>query len=442
MKKWIVFTLIGLAVVLGAGYWYLQNQNPDASLFPAGAAEPTATPLPTVTAPEVVIVDGTVVPIRHAALSFATTGIVAQILVEEGDTVEAGTVLARLQNERQVIAIAQAEARVRSSRARLEKLKAGPSPEEVAAAQAAVDIARANLDSLLEGSRPEDVAAAEAALAAAQANLRRLLNGADEEQLIAALADLQNAEATLRQAQSAYDQVKWRNDVAALPQAAELERATNNYEAAKARYDLLAAGAKESEIAAAQAEVERARANLDKARTPATAGQIAAVQAEVERAEAELALRQAGARPEDIAAAEAELMEAQANLMQSQAALAETELRAPFPGTVAALTLQVGEQVVAGTPVVQLADLSAWQIETDDLTEINVVHIQEGDRAILTFDALPEVEISGTVVRIRPLGESKQGDITYTATIQPDIQDERLRWNMTASVTIQPDREE
>jgi HlyD family secretion protein len=34
------------------------------------------------------------------------------------------------------------------------------------------------------------------------------------------------------------------------------------------------------------------------------------------------------------------------------------------------------------------------------------------------------------------LGENKQGDITYVATIPPDRQDERLRWNMTAAVSI------
>jgi len=42
----------------------------------------------------------------------------------------------------------------------------------------------------------------------------------------------------------------------------------------------------------------------------------------------------------------------------------------------------------------------------------------------------------GRVSRIRPLGENKQGVITYVATIELDRQDPRLRWNMTASATI------
>jgi len=42
------------------------------------------------------------------------------------------------------------------------------------------------------------------------------------------------------------------------------------------------------------------------------------------------------------------------------------------------------------------------------------------------------------VVRIKAIGENKMGDITYTVVIQPDQHDERLRWNMTASVVIEP----
>jgi HlyD family secretion protein len=118
--------------------------------------------------------------------------------------------------------------------------------------------------------------------------------------------------------------------------------------------------------------------------------------------------------------------------------LADTELKAPFAGTIASLDLEVGEQVSAAAPapVVRLADLTSWRVETDDLTEINVVYVQEGDSVSISIDALPELELTGTVERIRPLGENKQGDITYTATIIPASSDERLRWNMTASVII------
>jgi HlyD family secretion protein len=41
---------------------------------------------------------------------------------------------------------------------------------------------------------------------------------------------------------------------------------------------------------------------------------------------------------------------------------------------------------------------------------------------------------------IRPFGEKKRGDITYTVTIAPDRWDDRLRWNMTAQIAITPSR--
>ena len=436
MRRWIIIAVIVIIVIVG-GYFIVNSQGGVGSLLGRTQAEETPTPLPAVRANPEVIVDAIVVPARFADLSLEASGIVADVLVEEGQLVESGQVIARLDNARQVISIAQAEARVRSAQARIDELKAGSRLEEIAAVEAAADIARANLAKLKEGSRAEDIAAARASLDAAEANLQELLSGADDADLIQALADVQNADAVLRQAQTAFDDVKWRADVGALPQAAELERASNNYEAAKARYDLVAAGAKDNEIAGAQAEVQRQRATLDKALAPATDSEIAAAEAEVRRAEAELALRLAGTRAETIQAAQADLTEAQTALMQRQMELEDTELRAPFGGTIASLDLEAGEQVSAGVPVVSLADQSEWLIETDDLTEINVVFVNEGDRARISVDALPDLDLEGTVVRIKPLGENKQGDITYTATIIPDSYIDSLRWNMSASVTIE-----
>jgi HlyD family secretion protein len=96
----------------------------------------------------------------------------------------------------------------------------------------------------------------------------------------------------------------------------------------------------------------------------------------------------------------------------------------------------VGEVPAAGSPVIVLADLSSWQIETEDLTELSVVQIREGDQVTVTFDALPGFELPGTVSQIKPLGENRQGDIVYTVVVEPNSWDDRLRWNMTAAVEI------
>lgn len=435
MRRWMLI-LIVLIVVGGGAYVYLNAQG----MLPAqlaAAATPTPEPtLPAVRAPSQIVAEAVVLPKQSANLSLATGGIVAALLVAEGDTVEQGAVIARLDNKRQVVAIAQAQARLENAQAALAELVAGPLLEEVQAAEAAVDVARAQLAKLTEAARQADVTAAQAELGAAQTALQELLNGPKEGDLINARAELADAQAELNQARSAYNAVKWRNDLGALPESAAMQRATNGYEAAQARYDVLAAGADLDQIADARARVQRARAELDRLQAPGTASDITSAQAEVRRAAAQLAQLQAGSRPEAVAAAQAQVKEAETALMQEQLALADTELRAPFAGTVASLDLKVGEQVTAGTPVVQLADLTAWEIHTDDLTELSVVNVTEGQTVSVTFDALPELVLEGVVSRIKPLGENKQGDITYTVIITPQTTDPRLRWNMTAVATL------
>jgi HlyD family secretion protein len=434
MKKWI---LIVLALVVAAGVAYVIFGR-GASATASEAAQ-QATAQPPVKASNEVVADAVVVPVQSAKLSLTTGGLVAEVLSAEGETVEAGQVILRLESARQAAAVAQAEAQVRRAESWLEEVKAGARPQEIEAARAAVEAAQAQLARVQQGPRPEEIVAAEAALAGAQATLQKLREGPRERELVAARADLANAEAQLRQAQAAYDRVKGSADIQMRPEALLLEQATNTYDAARARLDALQEGPGAADLAAARAQVQQAQAQIEALKAPARSADIAAAQAEIRRAQAQLELLEAGARPENVAAAEADVATAKAALEQARVALAETELRAPFGGTIASLDVKVGEQVAAGSPIVLLADLSRWQVETDDLTEVNVVRVHEGDLASVSFDAIPGLELVGQVVRIEAVGENKMGDITYTAVLALDQFDERLRWNMTASVIIEPE---
>jgi HlyD family secretion protein len=221
-----------------------------------------------------------------------------------------------------------------------------------------------------------------------------------------------------------------------LPQSVQLQQATNNYQAAKARYDALFAAPEADRVAQARAQVKQAQAQVDRLLKPATASEMAEAQAMVRQAQAQLGLLQAGAREQEIAAAAAAVQQAQAALQAAQARLADTELRAPFAGTLASLQVRTGEQVAAGMPIAELGDLSAWQIETVDLTELDIVRVQPGQKVALTFDAIPDLELPGTVVQVKPLGVERLGDMTYVVVVRPDVTDARLRWNMTAVVTM------
>jgi HlyD family secretion protein len=383
-----------------------------------------------------VIAKGIVAPVQHAALSMAASGIASEVLVQEGDRVEAGQVILRLNNQRQQAALAEAEAALASAQAQLDTLNAGPREQQVQAAQATLDAAKARLARLQEGARPDEVAAAKASLAASQAALKRLYEGADANTRIAVQAELANAEAAVHNAQAAYDKVAGDPNVGMMPQSLQLQQATNAYNAAKARADELTAPPDADKVAQANAQIKQAQANLDKMQNPATAAELAEAQAMVDQAQAQLDLLKAGARKQEIAAAEAAVAQAQAGRDQAAVALADTELRAPFAGTVAVLSVRQGEQVAAGLSVVEIGDLSSWQVETDDLSELDIVRVQEGQPVRVTFDAIPGLEPTGTVVRVQPKGEKKLGDMTYTVTVRLDNPDPRLRWNMTAVIDL------
>jgi HlyD family secretion protein len=439
MKRKRILALLGTALVLAIAItlaavlipsWTGAQASADTPLQTSG----TAVPAP-VTSPSV-IVEGRLLPVRHSSLSMSAGGIVAEILAHEGDTLAAGDVILRLRNEQQQAAVAQAEAALASAQASLGLVQAGARAQEIAAAQAGLDGAQARLARMQEGTRPQEIAATRASLEAAKATLQRLYDGPDKNVRIAAEAELSNAEAAMAAAQAAYDPIAGRPDAGMLPQSLQLQQATNNLQAAKARYDVLFAAPEAYQVAQARAQVKQAEANLDRMLKPATANEIAEAQAAVRQAQAQSDLLTAGAPKEQIAVAQAAVDQARAALQLAQAILSDTELRAPFAGALAALYVAAGEQAIPGAPVAELGDLSQWQVETSDLAELDITRVQEGQPVTLTFDAIPGLVLQGMVVRIQSLGVDKVGDVTYTVVIHPEQADPRLRWNMTAVVTI------
>ena len=139
-----------------------------------------------------------------------------------------------------------------------------------------------------------------------------------------------------------------------------------------------------------------------------------------------------------LAQAKEEWRTQQESLRESQEILDKSELRAPMAGRVSYLDKRLGERADIGTVLVRIADESEWEVRSDDLTELSIAKVREGAPVTLTFDGIPYLELQGRGKFIRPYGEKKRGDITYTVTIAPASWDERLRWNMTAQIAISP----
>jgi HlyD family secretion protein len=356
--------------------------------------------------------EGYVTPIKHAGLSFEISGQVAEILVEEGERVQAGQVLMRLDSADWQQKVSEAQTALEVAQAQLVQAQAQARREEIEVARQNVTIQEAQ------------VGASQAAISVAEAQLAQVEAPAKPEDVTAAKAVMKRAEVTLRKAQDDYDKISWATDVQLSPEAQALEQASIDYEEAKARYEALLRGATEEERAVARSQVEQAQA------------QLPVVKAQIGYAQAQLALTEAGPRAEDIILAKAQVRQAEVTLQSAKSNLEKTELTAPFAGTVAELPVEVGEMVSTQSPVLTLADFSAWTVETDDLSEIDVVLVEVGQEALVTVDARPDQEFRGRVTKIAPRSETKRGDQTYTVTVElgSDALEAGLRWGMTCLI--------
>ena len=393
MKKMWMLIIVGLLVFGLVGCDGITEQ-----VGSEDSGEPTV--LPPVLSEGYITTEGKIVPVRFASLSFSISGAVAEVLVEEGDSIAAGDLIAVLEGkERLEAAIVAAELEVLSAEQALEDLhenaelrKAG-AQLELADAEQAVDQAQERLDS-------------------------KDFKKGSQDDIDAAWAEIVLAEKAVERAEEDFEAVEDKAEID-FGRAVELERlaeARTRRDRAWTRYNALNEEPDALEITEAEAELTVALERLA-------------------LSEEDWEELQDGLDADELALAESRLTSAQAQLASAQLRLEDLELRAPFSGTIVISDLEVGELVNPGVAVV-LADEGRWEIETTDLTELDVVGVAEGMPVEVSVDALPDVVMTGVVERIKILGETMQGDVTYRVVIALDDQDDRLRWNMTTLVTF------
>ena len=190
-----------------------------------------------------------------------------------------------------------------------------------------------------------------------------------------------------------------------------------NKDLAEAQLELILAGPSDEEIRQAEVQVEQAEAAVEQAQTAVDLAQSAVSQAE------------------------AGVINAQGNVDAAQAALDRTILKAVFPGTVSSVDVELGQLVSPGVPIVVLADLDNWLIETTDLSELDVARVEIGAPVEAELEAIPGEIVTGAVANIARVAEAGPGgDVLYVVTIDLDDRpDLPLRWQMTAFVDIVAD---
>ncbi|MBN1122227.1 MAG: HlyD family efflux transporter periplasmic adaptor subunit [Anaerolineae bacterium] len=379
-----------------------------------GTEEPTEEAL---TAPmdvnPVVNATGEVVPELWTVLSFSESGTLIELNIEEGDSVQAGDVIARLDDAELQAALDEAEANLVAAEANLAKTQAGPTEEEIEAARQSVN-------------------AANARVAAAVSRRDALYNEVTPQEITAAEQRVRDAANFLVQSQGQLSDIEQFDPYWCKNYDAELgqECPAGFWPAYQDRVDVA-----QLDLAAAQAYLETLQDGPEQSRVDVENARIYAASTSVMVAQAQLDLLLAQPFPEEIMVAEAKVEQAQAGIDSVQAKIDKLTLTAPFAGTVTDVPVDASEFVGAGQVIAKIGDLEGLQVETTDLSEIDVARIAVGSTANVEFDALPEEGTTGVVTRINPKSDEGAG-VNYTVIIELDNLPENLRWGMTAFVDI------
>jgi HlyD family secretion protein len=391
MKR-ILVTLLVLIVLAGAGLAAYRFLTPAASASgPSAAGEVVQIGKKTLV--DTVSASGSIEPEAEVDMKFETGGMVKEVLVKQGQTITAGTVLARLDTGDLELQVRSAEIDLAQAKANLAKLYEPALAEQITAAKAKVESAQLALADLEAGPDPDEVTKAEAALSTSQIALKK--------------------------AQWAYDQVSYRGDVGAMSQSNDLQAATLDYESALADYNLAVKKATPSELAAARSTLADAQSSLAELLQAPSASDVAAQQATVDKA--------------------------QLTVEEDQRALSQAVLVAPTDGVVLQVNIEPGERVLndATDAAVVIANTSTYVIKMD-VDEMDIGQIAEGQKATVTLDALSGQTLEGSVTDIAPSPATSGSDsiVTYevTITLAGNGQDIGLRSGMTANATIETKR--
>jgi len=152
--------------------------------------------------------------------------------------------------------------------------------------------------------------------------------------------------------------------------------------------------------------------------------------------ERELSLAKTKEGPDDldIRAKKITIQQKEDALMTAKQALADHYVRAPFAGVIAKVSVKKGDSASAGTAIATL--VTKQKIAEVSLNEIDVAQIKVGQKATLTFDAIPNLTISGQVAEVDAVGTVSQGVVTYIVKIGFDTQDDRIKTAMSVSAAI------
>ena len=373
--KLAMFLLLLFGVRFGVG---LLGGRSSQSEFLTQTVEQTTVPI-------LITANGTVNPVRSINVSPKASGVVNTLLVEEGDRVVKGQVIATMDDT--------------NLRGNLLQMQGQLAQQE------------ANLERLLVGERSEDIASAEASLAEAVANLQELKNGNRVEEIAQASARLQQAQATLQQAETAWTRYQELYNAGAISQE-ELDQKYTDRDVARSQVKeaeealtLQTAGTRSEQLKQAAARVEQQRQTV-------------------------VALR-AGSRIEDIDQAQGQVQAAQGNLQTIEAQIQDTQIMAPFDGVISQIYAEIGSFVspsISGSGGVDSSSSSILMLSSSrnqvwvNLPESKIADIQLGQSVTFQADAFPGEVFRGAVEHIASQASVSQNVTSFEVKVAIDEQ--------------------
>lgn len=302
---------------------------------------------------------------RIYAISPKVGGSVTKINVNDNQHVEAGAILAEIDQRDYQVAVDQAKAALAEAEA------------EAAASRTAVPI--------ISATSTNQFSSAQASVEEARANVSTAEKHVDEAQ-----ARLRTAEAMVRQAKANADR--------ATKDLQRFSMLVAKEEISRQQFDSASAAAD-----ATKAQVEANEAQMDEARQTIRVAQdqVAEQKARLVRAESEV--RGANTAPQQVSASEARSRSAaakalskKADLEQAQLNLEYTVLRAPVSGIVSQRNVEVGQIVQVGQPLMAVVPLNdIWVIANFKESQLAKIHV--GQKATVSVDAFGGDSFNGHV---------------------------------------------
>lgn len=350
-----------------------------------GQATPTPEPAQSADVQPVVSATGKVVPAHWSQLSLSVPGVVEEILVQKGDLVQQDQLLVRLKGK-----------------------------EDIQAA----------------------IAATKYEVAAAEKGLNDLNKNADDSRTTA-LKAISVATKAIRDAQYQLDNFTVPQTQAGYSTTEALEVMQKKLDAARAAFEPYKYYSESDDTRKDRKEdLDDAQADYNSAvKRLQYETDLAVAQANLAKALKDFNAWKDGPDPDEVKLAEERLENAKAAMAAAEAQLGDLELRAPFSGTISDINVRKGEWVIPGQTILLIADLNGLQIETTDLNEIDAARVKVNDPVVITFDALPGVQVKGTIESISPKSSEGSG-VNYAVVIKMDELPALLRWGMTAFADI------